>query len=508
VKDAAAALALLVTPLLVLGSVHELYLRNQHELEGTRGVLAPFWGVALLVMGLGALAWALRARAAARAGLWAYHLAGGFFLLYSLARQLPWGERLAGWALDQTAGAAALVLAYVASLALVVRAGWAPPARPLALFALVLLGQEAHRLGTRLEPAAPAAEAAPPELPAAEPGLANVYHVVLDAFQPDLFDMAWAGAAGLEGFVYYTRARSLHHATDPSMATVLAGRASASGEGLAAALADRDSLALRLRAAGYRNVAYLPANVYPAALPAFDQVVWHESLPARRRAGFHRWVFARLWAFQTLPLAVTERLAAANVLGLSADDLRSLRSQRMSVLTQPVTTLLGYERYLEQEAALPAAGRYTFIHLLVPHGPYLLDADCSHGDASRRTDPLAQSRCAASLLRRLLARLQDLGRLEASTVLVHSDHGCGVRLTGGRFVEDAERWRAALLLVRPAGASGPLRRSEEPASLLDVAPTLLGSLGLEPGPRYEGRVLPRAGAAPPAPAAATRAGGR
>ena len=62
-------LSVLPTPLLVLGSAHELYLRNQQELDGVSGVLVPFWGGAGVAVALGLALVALAHRAWARTAL-------------------------------------------------------------------------------------------------------------------------------------------------------------------------------------------------------------------------------------------------------------------------------------------------------------------------------------------------------------------------------------------------------------------------------------------------------
>ena len=48
---------------------------------------------------------------------------------------------------------------------------------------------------------------------------------------------------------------------------------------------------------------------------------------------------------------------------------------------------------IDQEADLPATGRYTLLHLLVPHVPFVLDADCR---TRAVTEPVEQSACAMS----------------------------------------------------------------------------------------------------------------
>jgi hypothetical protein len=483
-------LSVLPTPLLVLASAHELYLRNQRELDGAVSVLVPFWLGAAAVAALGAVLTALSRRGWARAALVAYHVAGAAFLVYSLLRASSWGGHLAAWVLDQTAGALFVLAVYGAAVALFARHDPRAIAKPLALFAAVLLAQEAFRLGTRLAPAAgAAAPGAAPDLGATDPRLPNVYHLVLDGFQPDLFDHVWPNDAALDGFVYFRGARALYDATAPSMSSTFLSRRPSPPDFMSEALASPDSLPARLRTAGYRSVGYLPPAVYPEHARVWDAVVWHgATLPPAAAAELHRSLFARLWLATTLPTGPVDRLLGKNLFGLAADDMRDLRNQRLSTLTQPIVTLLSFERFLRDEPQLPAAGRYTLVHLLVPHNPFVLTADCSQRDVRRGTDALAQSGCAALVMRRFLDRLRELGRMQGSVVLVQSDHGSNVRIEDGALVA-TEHDQSALWLLKTHGASGPLVRRDEQVSLLDLTPTLLQVMGLPLRPSYEGRPL-------------------
>jgi hypothetical protein len=481
---AVAVLSVLPTPLLVLGSAHELYLRNQRELDGFVSVLRPFWMGAFATTAVGLVLTALRARRWARIGLWAYHAGGAAFLVYSVLRALAWGDHLAAWTLDRTATVVILLLVYLAAVAWLARHDSAVAMKPLAAFAVLLLAQEAWRMGSRLATVGAAEDVARPvpALAGTDPSLPNVYHLVLDAFQPDHFDEAWPKDAPLDGFVYFRAARSLFPATAPSMASLFTSRTDVKGPRfLQDALASPDSLPRRLRAAGYRSVAYLPPNIYPDPLEGFDGVVWHTvRLPPEQTGALHRWLFPRLWLAVTLPADLVDRLSRASLLGLPPDELRQMRSLKGSTLTQPITTLHSFERYLDQEASLPARGRYTLVHLLVPHNPFVLTAECAFSPA--RTDVMTQSRCAALLARRFLARLDGLGRLRDSIVLIHSDHG---DWAGGPI----DAGQPALFLLKRGRASGSMARRSEPVTLVDVTPTLLSVLGLPGSPAYQGRGL-------------------
>ena len=96
-------LALLLPPVVVLGAAHELYLRNQGELDRTVSVLHPFWAAAAAAVLAAALVRRAGARAPFRVALWAYYLGGLAFALWSFLRALPLADHLARWTLDTPA---------------------------------------------------------------------------------------------------------------------------------------------------------------------------------------------------------------------------------------------------------------------------------------------------------------------------------------------------------------------------------------------------------------------
>jgi arylsulfatase A-like enzyme len=86
--------------------------------------------------------------------------------------------------------------------------------------------------------------------------------------------------------------------------------------------------------------------------------------------------------------------------------------------------------------------------------------------------------------------LRERGFLRDGIVIVTADHGEEFREHGflghGTNLYD-DQLRVPLLIQAPGGRPGVV--IEEPVSLVDVAPTLLDLLGLDPEPRHEGRSL-------------------
>lgn len=101
-------------------------------------------------------------------------------------------------------------------------------------------------------------------------------------------------------------------------------------------------------------------------------------------------------------------------------------------------------------------GTHVFAHFVVPHGPYLLTADCSLGEnkgtgyylARRYSGPdarekarrehyanyFAQLSCVRSRIERFLEGIAGIERFHDAVVVIHGDHGS--RISAGRFVDD------------------------------------------------------------------------
>jgi hypothetical protein len=145
--------------------------------------------------------------------------------------------------------------------------------------------------------------------------------------------------------------------------------------------------------------------------------------------------------------------------------------------------------FINRERRSAATGRYSLVHLILPHFPYVLSADCGY-EAGSETTPAAQAECAADLMVRLVEELRALDRFDDSTIVLMGDHGARFERTeDGALVQVpsdffGERWSDArsrsLLLVKPAGVDSTedLVVSDYPARLTDVMPTVFDSLGL------------------------------
>ena len=108
---------------------------------------------------------------------------------------------------------------------------------------------------------------------------------------------------------------------------------------------------------------------------------------------------------------------------------------------------------------------YTFIHVALPHPPYVVNEDCSFIGPQRASRPTyaAQGRCALTVVQKLFDRLRALGVYDRTVIVLTSDHGWnrlrpdhpleGIRTPAGTLNEVAVR-AMPLLAVKPAGSLG------------------------------------------------------
>jgi hypothetical protein len=481
----------------VLSSAHELYLRNQQELHRTVSVLYPFWVAAGIAVLLGTLLQRADGRPGARRALVAYYSFGFGFMAWSFLRALPLAGHFPRWVLDLEGGAAVFAALWIgATVFATSRAGPRVLEPVVAVITVALLAHEAVLFSTRLDhgPPPPPRDMVAELTSGGDPGRSNVYHLILDSFPDDLFDpcLPPGGEGALDGFVRF-HAVSRTPVTSQAVPSMFAGRWLASiaeEERVREGLTGEGSLLPWLRRAGYQTVGFVPRNLYRDVPSALDSMAFHdENVREADVRAFHVAVFLRLWAIRTLPLGLSKRAARGSLFGWRPNLFEVEDTERVSTFAQPVVALLSMDRLLEMEPQLPARGRYTLVHLLLPHRPYRLRRDCSYGSGSEPSDLGQQTECTLRLVLRFVELLRRLDRLDGSVVVLHGDHGINEVLREGQFVEDESAWVRTTLLVKPAGARGPLRLAEATAHMEDVAPTLLALLGAPPEPSHEGRVL-------------------
>ena len=150
-------------------------------------------------------------------------------------------------------------------------------------------------------------------------------------------------------------------------------------------------------------------------------------------------------------------------------------------LRRPAETVLrGATNWLSTHTDRPF---FVFIHLYDVHQPYSrgYDAQVSYVDEQ---------------LGRFLLFLSAKGLTNKTLIVLTSDHGESLgehgENTHGYFIYQSTLW-TPLLIHWPAGMGTHAARVDEPASLIDIAPTILQSLAIPAPAQFQGRSLLKPG---------------
>ena len=370
------------------------------------------------------------------------------------------------------------------------------PGHPFAAFSIILLATEAHSFLTHYEPHPP--QSTTSQLPRWETreDLPNIYHLILDGYQADFFPQTLSSEyrAVLDGFVNYRNNVALYPVTNMSLPSIFSGKRRpedlSSLEYMRRAFNTDASFLYWLKRAGYKTLAYGP-KVYEFDLELFDHMTFHQHNPgAEALVEMNTATFKRLWFWANSPRLFTRLLLSTEwFFQFGEDDLKLVKNRNFLPFSVPITSYLSFENYLDQEALLPARGRYTLIHLVIPHSPEVLSSDCSYDSGGRATSQLEQSGCATKLLVKFVERLRELNRLDDSLVIAHADHGAyDANSKAGTHSADSVSL-GALLLIKPIGGQGEMATSEAKSTLVDLAPTLLKAVGVEHELNGEGSFL-------------------
>jgi hypothetical protein len=369
----------------------------------------------------------------------------------------------------------------------------------------------------------------------------NVYHVVLDAFQREAYEILTTSdpALRLDGFTYFSRFTAGYFLTFYSLPHLLTGRPYSAGEsfhnwqhevtdagvwsdlaagGIELSLYPHwDSFCSRLARDCHSTVTAI-GELQKSAFERLTADLWFQSLlPRSVRSlaagevdGFQ--IVRDAGAGVVKNNAPNVSFSAANWFIPSVSDDEIVPGAEFlpweDLLT--IASVANFERMLDDESKRPSQGQYVFVHTMVPHHPYVVDSECRYKGPG--THPsidapasvvaeayLAQARCGLRLIGKLVNRLKALGRFEDALIIVHGDHGMDTDLVHSllsRHPELFTRERGngndeevvkyfevvglrshALLLVKFPAATG-VSTSAKAAQMIDLAPTILNDVEL------------------------------
>ena len=489
-------LSLLATPwLLFVSTASALYLKNQTDLYNRYEVLYQFLVAAFIVFGIGVIVVLLAKKYKGfNSLLWAYYLlAPGYMIFQSGAAYFTESTPLIIWA---------VVLGVVFLGLIVLFNKKVDTARIAPLFVMIgsafiaidsynffANNQSPQSIYPQME------EKKDPRV--SDEKKPNIYHLILDEYQVDMFTptLNLDTKEKLSGFTLFDNATAIFGRTEMSLASIFSGQRydfeSAPAAYQQAAFSSENSLLSSLKKHGYQTYA-LMFPVYGFKLDNFDGIAFH-----KKARGFdYSFVdatFRRLWVFSVLPTPIISQF-------LNPVDLDQLKHRNLLPVSAPIESYLSMVNLIDQEKYLPGNNRYQLIHLLLPHFPYVLGADCSY-TTDHKSSPLEQSHCATKLIIDFVDSLQALDRFDSSIIIVQSDHGARFELVDGKLrglrendtVRFGPVWSRArsrtLLMIKPAGVAAAdvaFKRSAARVSLLDVAPSIIQSLGLSSEQAFDG----------------------
>ena len=352
------------------------------------------------------------------------------------------------------------------------------------------------------------AEPAPVGTAGASEIAGNVYHIVLDRMQTDAVLAILKRSpqsADFEGFDLFKNNIANYISTIPSTASYLTGTLYKSGafqewikgwqsRGLFATMADL----------GYQTWMYAPFRHWNS--PSIDHFRYnidlYEAETGIADAGFLELV--SVWLASLAPnLLTNEALPIAAALRGPLFGLLTGNPEPLTIAdgVDPYAGMLMLRNLRRDEQHLPPTGRYVYAHAALPHGPFVLDRHCRYVGKEQRGVKAAyldQAECAVALIGGFLNELRRLGRYDPATILLHADTGHGIGGIAGKTRPAGSRTLGvsdiglvytvqALLMIKRPGASGTLRILDTPTQLVDLFPTMLDLLDLEPDYQMDGK---------------------
>jgi len=320
----------------------------------------------------------------------------------------------------------------------------------------------------------------------------NVIHIVLDAFQSDVFgeileeersslDRSFSGA------IFFANHAGAFPTTIASIPAMLTGKVYRNDRPLQRYVRDilkEGSIFTALRESGYRvdsstgmhHGRESATNFYRLQRPyvSFDDYV-----------SFTSWQLADLSLFRHAPHILRPAIYNDESWRLQAIfGARDTGARRHSAGNGSVI-LDEFARKLTTATDEPV---YKYVHVGIPHRPVVLNGRCEFVGVVRstRASYKEQARCAVRRVSAILDRLREIGAYDNTFVVISSDHG--LQLPPPQFVNNRPTpmgnleviagHAMALLVVKPLGSQGAVRVSRAPTSITDIPATILDGVGV------------------------------
>jgi hypothetical protein len=365
-------LSIVPTPLILfISTANSLYLGNQDDLDHQLGVMFPFLEWFLVMLLIGFLLSLVAKRGPGKIALWSYYLVGLFFLAFSFLRGVMTSV------MDSPVALVVFVFLLALSTILSYKKLNLTRARKIfAVFGLTLLIGECVIFATKFENAPSMSinlsESRRPTVVGEK--MPNVYHIVLDEYQTDLFDLTKTPEVeeGLAGFIYFPEATTIFGRTTMSLAAVFSGKSydyqTSQPDYWYVAYNTSGSFLHWLIEADYETYAFIHKPSHMFEQQYFHHRIPHAEFVERRFLVDQQRMFNNLWFYRHLPIFISSRL-------IPREELDDLKGQKLLPKSAPLLSYSSFRKFLDVEKNLSPFSRYTFLHLLVPHFPNIFHAD-------------------------------------------------------------------------------------------------------------------------------------
>jgi hypothetical protein len=320
----------------------------------------------------------------------------------------------------------------------------------------------------------------------------NVIHIVLDAFQSDVFGEILAEERplldrSLSGAVFFANHTGAFPTTIASIPAMLTGKVYRNDRPLQRYMRDilkEGSIFTSLRASGYRADA--ASGMYHGSESATNYVrLQRPYVSYDEYIQFTAWQLADLSLFRHAPHILrpaihnNESWRLQGVFGPGDTRTRQHHSVNGAVVLDE------FAKRLRPATDEPVS---KYLHVGIPHRPVVVNGKCEFIGVVRATRAAykEQARCAAKRVAQILDRLKDIGVYDNTLVVISSDHGIGSpppQFVNNRQTPMGEVARIAgnamaLLVVKPLNSNGPVRISRAPTTITDIPATILDGVGV------------------------------
>lgn len=322
----------------------------------------------------------------------------------------------------------------------------------------------------------------------------NVIHIVLDAFQSDVFGEILAEERplldrSLSGAVFFANHTGAFPTTIASMPAMLTGRVYRNDRPLQRYMRDilkETSIFKSLRARGYRADA--ASGMYHGSESATNYVrLQRPYVSYNEYIQFTAWQLADLSLFRHAPHILRPAIYNNESWRLQAVFGPGDTRTRQHHSVNGAVVLDEFAKRLRPATDEPVS---KYLHVGIPHRPVVVNGNCDFIGVKRasRAAFKEQARCAVKRVAEILDRLKAVGVYDQTFVVISSDHGIGSpppQFVNNRQTPMGEVARIAgnamaLLVVKPLNSNGPVRTSRAPTTITDIPATILDGVGVAP----------------------------